>query len=81
MRLRIHWGQLFYNRSDPAMEDALYARRAVQRFVGQAARGPRPDATTILNVRRLLERHDLGAGFLAEITRHVAAQGGGCRPA
>ena len=34
MMLRIHCVQLFYNLSDPAMEDALYDSVAVQRFVG-----------------------------------------------
>ena len=72
--LRIHCVQLFYNLSDPAMEDALYDRVAVQRFVGLTARGPRPDATTILHFRHLLERHQLGEGLLAEITQHLAAQ-------
>ena len=73
--LRIHGVQLFYNLSDPAMEDALYDSVAVQRFVGLTARGPRPDETTILNFRHLLERHALGEVLLAEITRHLAAQG------
>ena len=49
MMLRIHCVQLFYNLSDPAMEDALYDSAAVQRFVGLAAQDPRPDETTILN--------------------------------
>ena len=73
--LRIHCVQLFYNLSDPAMEDALYDSVAVQRFVGLTARGPRPDETTILHFRHLLERHALGEVLLAEITRHLAAQG------
>ena len=75
MLLRIHCVQLFYNLSDPAMEDALYDSVAVQRFVGLAARDPRPDETTILNFRHLLEQHALGAVLLAAITRHLAAQG------
>ena len=75
MMLRIHCVQLFYNRSDPAMEDALYDSVAVQRFVGLAARDPRPDETTILNFRHLLEQHDLGAALLAEVTQHLAARG------
>ena len=62
LRLRIHCVQLFYNLSDPAMEDALYDSVAVQRFVGLTARDPRPDETTILNFRHLLERHQLGEG-------------------
>ena len=73
--LRIHCVQLFYNLSDPAMEDALYDSVAVQRFVGLTARGPRPDETTILNFRHLLERHHVGEGLLAAITHHLAAQG------
>ena len=73
--LRIHCVQLFYNLSDPAMEDALYDSVAVQRFVGLTARGPRPDETTILHFRHLLERHQLGEGLLAEITQHLATQG------
>ena len=40
LRLRIHCVQLFYNLSDPAMEDALYDSVAVQRFVGLTARDP-----------------------------------------
>ena len=75
MMLRIHCVQLFYNLSDPAMEDALYDSVAVQRFVGLAARDPRPDETTILNFRHLLEQHDLGAVLLAEVTQHLAARG------
>ena len=75
MMLRIHCVQLFYNLSDPAMEDALYDSVAVQRFVGLAARDPRPDETTILNFRHLLEQHDLGAALLAEVTQHLAARG------
>ena len=75
MMLRIHCVQLFYNLSDPAMEDALYDSVAVQRFVGLAARDPRPDETTILNFRHLLEQHALGAVLLAEITRHLATRG------
>ena len=72
LRLRIHCVQLFYNLSDPAMEDALYDSVAVQRFVGLTARDPRPDETTILNFRHQLERHQLGEGLLAAITQHLA---------
>ena len=32
--LRIHCVQLFYNLSDPAMEDMLYEIESVRRFVG-----------------------------------------------
>ena len=54
---------------------ALYDSVAIQRFVGLAARGPRPDETTILNFRHLLERHDLGQGLMDAISQQLAAQG------
>ena len=36
--LRIHCVQLFYNLSDPGMEDLLYEAESVRRFVGLKAR-------------------------------------------
>ena len=60
--LRIHCVQLFYNLSDPGMEDMLYEIESVRRFVGLRLSGPLPDETTILNFRHLLEEHELGAG-------------------
>ena len=73
--LRSHCVPLCYNLSDPVMEDALYDSRAVQRFVGVSLREALPDETTILYVRCLLERHDLGEVVLAEIAHHLAAHG------
>ena len=58
--LRIHCVQLFYNLSDPGMEDMLYEVESVRRFVGLRLSGPLPDETTILNFRHLLEEHELG---------------------
>ena len=52
--LRIHCVQLFYNLSDPAMEDMLYEIESVRRFVGVKLSGSIPDETTILNFRHLL---------------------------
>ena len=59
--VRIHCVQLFYNLSDPGMEDMLYEVESVRRFVGLKLSGPLPDETTILNFRHLLEEHELGA--------------------
>ena len=55
--LRVHYVQLFYNLSDPGMEDLLYESDPVRQFVGLKLSGPLPDETTILNFRHLLERH------------------------
>ena len=73
--LRIHCAQLFYNLSDPGMEDMLYEVESVRRFVGLRLSGPLPDETTILNFRHLLDKHELGTGLLEEINRHLESQG------
>lgn len=73
--LRIHCVQLFYNLSDPGMEDMLYEVESVRRFAGLRLSGPLPDETTILNFRHLLERHELGQGLLEEINGHLESRG------
>ena len=69
---RIHCVQLFYNLSDPAMEDMLYEIESVRRFVGLTLSGPIPDETTILNFRHLIEKHDLGDKLFADINKHLS---------
>lgn len=72
--LRIHCLQLFYNLSDPAMEEALYEIESMRRFAG--VRLDRvPDETTILNFRHLLEQKVLGKKLFETINQHLAAQG------
>ena len=73
--LRIHCVQLFYNLSDPGVEDLLYEAESVRRLVGLKLSGDLPDETTILNFRHLLERHSLGEGLLQEINAHLESQG------
>ena len=73
--LRIHCVQLFYNLSDPGMEDLPYEAESVRRFVGLNLSEALPDETTILNFRHLLERHSLGEGLLQEINAHLESQG------
>ena len=73
--LRIHCVQLFYNLSDPGMEDLLYEAESVRRFVGLSLSEALPDETTILNFRHLLERHGLGRGLLDEINAQLESQG------
>ena len=67
--------QLFYNLSDPGMEDMLYEIESVRRFARLRLTGPLPDETTILNFRHLLERHGLGRGLFEEINAHLAERG------
>lgn len=73
--LRIHCMQLFYNLSDPAMEDALIEIDSMRRFAGLGLTGPLPDETTILNFRRFLEQHHLSQVVLKTINKHLADQG------
>ena len=73
--LRVHCVQLFYNLSDPGMEDLLYEAESVRRFVGLKLTEPLPDETTILHFRHLLEKHQLGRGVFEEINAHLESQG------
>ena len=66
--LRVHCVQLFYNLSDPGMEDLLYEAESVRRFVGLRLSEALPDESTILHFRHLLERHGLGEGCLRRLT-------------
>lgn len=72
--LRIHCMQLFYNLSDPAMEDSLYEIESMRRFAGITIDNV-PDETTILNFRHLLEQHELGEKLFKKINRHLEAKG------
>ena len=67
--------QLFYNLSDPGMEDLLYEAESVRRFVGLNLSEALPDETTILNFRHLLERQGLGQSLFEEINVHLESQG------
>ena len=72
--LRVHCLQLFYNLSDPGMEDALYEIESMRRFAGLRLSERLPDETTILNFRHFLEAHRLGKVLFEEINRHLKAQ-------
>ena len=72
--LQVHCVQLFYNLSDPAMEDMLYEVESVRRFCGIRLERV-PDESMILNVRRRLERHGLGRKLFERINEDLAKQG------
>lgn len=73
--LRVHCMQLFYNLSDPAMEDALYEIESMRRFAGLSLTGPLPDESTILKFRHLLEKHSLGKAIFKEVNKHLERAG------
>ncbi len=73
--LRIHCLQLWWNLSDPAMEEELHERPLYREFAGLAGSPRIPDETTILRFRHLLEKHELAAKVMATINAGLAEQG------
>ena len=74
--LRIHFLQLWFNLSDPAVEEALYDSAAMRSFVGidLGVEGA-PDETTICKFRHLLERNKLGKVLLTAVNDHLRRSG------
>ena len=74
--LRIYFLQLWFNLSDPAVEEALYDVDSMRRFVGidLGAEAP-PDETTVCKFRHFLEQHDLSGRVLKVVNRHLASRG------
>ena len=72
--LRVHLIQNWFGYSDPAMEEALYETTILRQFAGLSLERI-PDETTILNFRRLLEKHELAAGILAVINGYLGDRG------
>jgi len=74
--LRIHCLQLWFDLSDPAVEEALYDSRAMRAFVGiDLGSEPVPDETTVMRFRHLLEQHQLGARIFEEVGRVLLRRG------
>ena len=72
--LRVHLMQNWFGYSDPAMEEALYETTILRQFSGLSLERI-PDETTILNFRRLLEKHELAAGILGVINGYLGDRG------
>jgi transposase, IS5 family len=74
--LRIYFLQLWFNLSDPAVEEGLYDSNAMRRFVGiDLGEEAVPDETTVCKFRHLLERHKLGKQLLARVNEYLRRQG------
>src|SRR6188472_1441638 len=66
--LRLYFLQQWYALADEALEDALYDSQALRSFAGiDLGSEAVPDATTLLNFRHLLERHDLARRIFEEV--------------
>jgi IS5 family transposase len=73
---RIYCLQQWYNLSDPGTEEALYDSITMRRFAGVCSDADViPDETSILNFRRLLEKHQLTEQLFAAINAHLSERG------
>ncbi len=72
--LRIHFMQLWFSLSDPAMEEALYDSFSMRQFA-RLGGGRVPDETTILNFRHLLEKHGIAEEALEAVNLLLQDQG------
>ena len=73
--LRIYFMQQWYQLSDPAMEDSLYDIESVRRFAGLDLEQAIPDETTVLNFRRLLEKHNLTTRLFEQMAGYLEDNG------
>ena len=74
--LRMYLVANWFNLSDEACEDALYDIAAFRDFCGiDLGRERVPDATTLLNFRHLLERHQIGAALFCKVGELLLANG------
>lgn len=74
--LKLHCLQLWYNLSDPGLEDAVHDRLSFQRFLELDPLAAKvPDETTVLHFRHLLEKHQLAEAIFAQVRTHLEARG------
>jgi IS5 family transposase len=74
--LRIYFLQLWFNLSDPAVEEALYDSESMRRFAGiDLGQESAPDETTVCKFRHLLERNKLGKKLLSTVNEYLARNG------
>jgi IS5 family transposase len=74
--LRIYFLQQWYGLADEALEDALYDSQALRSFAGiDLNHDPVPDATTLLQFRHWLERHELTRVLFDDIAAMLEERG------
>jgi transposase, IS5 family len=73
--LRVHFMQLWFNLSDPAMEEAFFDTPLYARFAHLEPMGRMPDESTILRFRHRLERHKLAEQILATVNELLEQRG------
>lgn len=76
LMLKIYFLQLWYNLSDPWVEDAIYDRVSFQKFLDlDLLADSVPDETSILNFRHFLEQHRLQERIFRVINRVLDEKG------
>lgn len=74
--LRIYFLQLWFNLSDPAVEEALYDSASMRSFAGiDLGTEPVPDETTVCKFRHLLERNGMGKVLLKAMNTYLRENG------
>lgn len=74
--LRIYFLQQWYALSDPAAEEALYDIECMRNFAKlDLIEDALPDETTILNFRRLVEKHALSEAIFKEFDQYLIDRG------
>jgi len=74
--LRVYFVQQWNGLSDEGVEDAITDSQALRAFVGiDLSREAAPDATTVLQFRRLLEQHDLTKKLFDAVNTGLSAAG------
>jgi IS5 family transposase len=74
--LRAYLVQQWYNLSDEGAEDEITDSQALRGFVGiDLSRESAPDATTLLQFRHLLEKHELTKKVFEAINGKLSAAG------
>src|SRR5215472_11388212 len=73
--LRIYFLQPWFNRADPAVEEALYDSATLRLLAGiDLGAAPVPDETTVCKFRHLLEEHKREE-ILGTVNQHLQAKG------
>ena len=72
--LRVHLMPNWFGSSYPVMKEALYETTILRQFSGLHL-DRIPDETTILNFRRLLEKHELAGRILQTINGYLDDRG------
>ena len=74
--LRIYFLQLWFNLSDPAVEESLYESVSMREFAGiDLGQEGAPDETTVCKFRHLLEKNKLGKQLLATVNAYLGRNG------